>query len=229
MTKSRCRRERRARQRQRQRHCTAQARDGTGSTGLDCSSTAATGSLPHSPSLADLPDIAAATLASFLDIDALRAVVWSIRDVPPPLAEAFQPRVQRRIPPGSIRTRLLVKLIMAHEAAASRTHALARLPLQKKSPPLLLTHFAIADIQETANLMRIASHVRGLALSSDQYTAWPARPFRWSTQQTFTALERLEIDHVWDRPLDVEVISYCTPQLRTLVIRRGTLSTASSA
>jgi hypothetical protein len=107
---------------------------------------------------------------------------------------------------------------MAHEAAASRTHTLASLPQQKKSPPLVLTHFAIADIHEAANLMRIASHVRGLALSSDQYTARPARPFRWCLLQTFTALERLEIDHGWDRPLDVKVI---TPQLRTLVIKRA--------
>jgi hypothetical protein len=144
-------------------------------------------------SLVNLLDAVAATLASFLDPPALRAVIWSIRDAPPPLAEAFQLHVQLRIPPDATRKRFLVQLIQSHHAAAQDLTPTPQLPI----------HFAVADTDEAAALVCVASHVRGLTIASNEYMAWPERPFRWDLLRHSLAFERLEIDQVWDRPLDL--------------------------
>jgi hypothetical protein len=203
---------------------------------------------PFSPTLLDLPDAAAAVLVVFLDANSLRAVALCCRDALPPLAHAFRRRFVLRLPPDSPRNEVFMRAIRhhgnlsspteghqddtmvvpltahshdAHDFAAAGTEGEPTIT-QVPSPPtmgLLATQFAVADTGQAADLLPLGPHVRGLVISSNEYTAWPERPFRWDVLGKFTALERLEIDDAWERPLDLTLLSLSMPQLEVLAIK----------
>jgi hypothetical protein len=88
-------------------------------------------------------------------------------------------------------------------------------------PPLrtLATQFAVADTDHAADLESVGPHVHGLLISSNEYTAWPERPFRMDVLGKFTALKRLVIDYAWDHRVDLTVLSASVPQLEELVVK----------